>query len=81
MGALSIVLGAVGLFGLVMLVVDPAWTTVDLLPDGIWERVAVYAILAWELLAGVAVIRTAGLRRAAHLHTGTNGRRAERSAA
>ena len=80
-GALSIVLGAVGLFGLVMLVVDPAWTTVDLLPDGIWERVAVYAILAWELLAGVAVIRAAGLRRAAHLHADTNGRRAERSAA
>lgn len=80
-GALSIALGAVGLVGLVMLVVDPAWTTVDLLPDGIWERVAVYAILAWELLAGVAVIRAAGLRRAAHLHADTNGRRAERSAA
>ncbi|WIE60124.1 DUF998 domain-containing protein [Curtobacterium sp. MCLR17_032] len=79
-GVLSVALGAIGLVGLVMLVVDPAWTAVDLLPDGVWERAAVYAILAWELLAGVAVLSTAG-SRTDRVHTGTNGRLAERSAA
>jgi hypothetical membrane protein len=57
-GAASIVLGVAGVVGLVMLEVDSGSSSVALLPDGVWERVAVYAVLAWDLLAGVTLLAT-----------------------
>ncbi|WP_256335904.1 DUF998 domain-containing protein [Microbacterium sp. cf332] len=58
LGTTSIALGVVGLVNLVMLLVDSNSTAVDLLPDGVWERLAVYAILAWELLVGTVTLAT-----------------------
>lgn len=49
----SVLLGVVGLVGLVMLEVDSTSSTIDLLPDGVWERSAVYTIMVWELLTGI----------------------------
>jgi hypothetical membrane protein len=54
----SVLLGAVGLVGLVMLEVDSMSSTIDLLPDGVWERSAVYAIIVWELLTGILLLAT-----------------------
>jgi len=58
LGSASIALGVVGLVGLVMLLVDSNSTAISLLPDGVWERAAVYAILVWELLVGVTALPT-----------------------
>lgn len=58
LGTASITLGLVGLAGLAMLVIDSNSVAFDLLPDGVWERLSVYAILAWELLVGVAALAT-----------------------
>lgn len=52
----SVVLGTVGLVALVMLVVDSGSSAIDLLPDGVWERGAVYTLIAWELLSAVVVL-------------------------
>jgi hypothetical membrane protein len=52
----SIVLGAVGIVGLVMLQIDSRTTVVDILPDGVWERVAVYTVTAWQLLTGLVLL-------------------------
>lgn len=57
-GTASVVLGIAGVVGLVMLEVDSGSSSIDLLPDGVWERVAVYAVLAWDLLAGITLLRT-----------------------
>jgi hypothetical membrane protein len=53
---LGLVLGALGLLGLLMLQLDSRLPGVDLLPDGVWERVSVYAITAWQLTTGVALL-------------------------
>jgi len=53
----STVLGVVGLIGLVLLLVDSGSTAIDLLPDGVWERIAVYAIIVWQLVTGVVLLR------------------------
>jgi hypothetical membrane protein len=55
--AISMTLGVVGLIGLVMLQVDARIAGVDILPDGTWERIAVYTVTAWQLLTGVLLIR------------------------
>ncbi|MEH3089004.1 MAG: DUF998 domain-containing protein [Microbacterium arborescens] len=60
LGTASVVLGVAGLIGLVGLLVDSNSTAIDLLPDGVWERAAVYSIIAWELLAGVTALATRG---------------------
>jgi len=60
--ALSLALGVVGIVSVVMLVVDSGTTTIDLLPDGVWERLSVYTIQAWELVAATATL--VWLRRA-----------------
>jgi hypothetical membrane protein len=60
---ISIMLGAVGLIALVMLRVDAGTTSIDLLPDGTWERIAVYTVTAWELLTGVVLLRRAAGER------------------
>lgn len=52
----SIALGVIGLFGLAMLQIDAGTTTVDLLPDGVWERIAVYAVTAWQLMTGTVLL-------------------------
>ncbi|WP_307224483.1 DUF998 domain-containing protein [Microbacterium arborescens] len=65
-GPASIMLGVIGLVGLVMLQVDSASTTVDILPDGVWERVAVYAILAWELMVGISALAINTQKRRRH---------------
>ncbi|WP_223359154.1 DUF998 domain-containing protein [Leifsonia sp. ZF2019] len=64
LGSTSIALGVVGIVGLVMLLVDSTSSTIDLLPDGVWERMAVYTILAWELLAGITALATPSRRPA-----------------
>jgi hypothetical membrane protein len=56
---ISIALGAVGLLGLVMLRIDASTTGIDLLPDGTWERIAVYTVTVWQLLTGVLLLRRA----------------------
>ncbi|GAA0420908.1 hypothetical protein GCM10009543_14800 [Leifsonia naganoensis] len=60
-GMVSLALGIIGLVSLVMLEVDSSSATIDLLPDGVWERGSVYSILVWELVAGAATL--IGLRR------------------
>lgn len=62
LGSASIILGVVGLIGLTMLIVDSGSTVIDLLPDGTWERIAVYAILVWEALVGITALATARSR-------------------
>ncbi len=58
LGSASVALGALGLVGLVMLLIDSNSSAISLLPDGVWERIAVYAILVWELLVGITVLAT-----------------------
>jgi len=58
LGSASVSLGILGLVGLVMLLVDSNSTAITLLPDGVWERLAVDTILAWELLVGITVLAT-----------------------
>ncbi|MBO0983702.1 DUF998 domain-containing protein [Rathayibacter sp. SD072] len=55
----SIALGVLGLAGLVLLRVDSGSASIDLLPDGVWERIAVYAITAWQVVTGVGLLRRA----------------------
>ncbi|MWV48863.1 DUF998 domain-containing protein [Rathayibacter sp. VKM Ac-2803] len=57
-GVVGIVLGAVGLLGLVLLRVDSGSTALDLLPDGVWERLAVYTVTAWQLTTGIVLLRS-----------------------
>ena len=52
----SIGLGAVGIACLIVLIVDGASGT-RVLPVGLVERGSVYSIIAWELMAGVAILR------------------------
>jgi hypothetical membrane protein len=56
LGSASVALGVIGLLGLVMLLVDSNSAAFTLLADGVWERIAVYTILAWELLVGVTAL-------------------------
>lgn len=66
LGGWSIALGAVGLFGMLMLQVDVRFLPATLLEDGVWERMTFYAILAWEMLVGTLVLRYAGAQRWRH---------------
>ncbi|WP_113903246.1 MULTISPECIES: DUF998 domain-containing protein [Brevibacterium] len=53
----GIVLGTLGLLGLIMLQVDVRVLSMTLLPDGVWERMTFYAILVWQLIAGIVFLR------------------------
>ena len=53
-GVACLVLGLTGLLAAVALVLG---SRIDLLADGTWERLAVYAITAFELLLGAALLR------------------------
>lgn len=55
-GTACVTLGVVGLLGTVALVLDSGSTAVDVLPDGVWERLAVYTVTAFELLVGVTTL-------------------------
>ncbi|MCK5892802.1 MAG: DUF998 domain-containing protein [Aeromicrobium sp.] len=55
-GTVCVALGVVGLLSTLGLVLDSGSTTVTLLPDGVWERLAVYTVTAFELLIGVAAL-------------------------
>lgn len=49
---ISAILGLLGLISLAMLVIDSSSTAVNVFPDGVWERAAVYAVIVWELVTG-----------------------------
>jgi hypothetical membrane protein len=55
----SIGLGVAGIAWLAVLIIDGANGS-RLLPAGLVERGAVYPIIAWELMAGVAILRRRG---------------------
>lgn len=55
-GVLSIVIGLVGIFGIVMLQIDVRAMPGTLLPDGVWERIGMYAIVAWEVIVGIVLL-------------------------
>lgn len=52
----SVGLGILGILSLVMLEVDSSSTAINFFPDGVWERGAVYTVIAWELLTGVLLL-------------------------
>lgn len=56
LGATCITLGAVGLLATLALVLDSGSTDVDVLADGVWERLAVYTVTAFELLIGATTL-------------------------
>jgi hypothetical membrane protein len=51
-----------GFSSLVMLVIDSATTTIDVLPSGVWERGSVYSITLWQLLTAACLLTDAGGR-------------------
>ena len=56
LGTVCVTLGVVGLLAALALVLDSGSSSVDVLPDGVWERLAVYTITVFELLLGVATL-------------------------
>ncbi|PCC49162.1 DUF998 domain-containing protein [Brevibacterium aurantiacum] len=56
LGVISIVFGLIGILGIVMLQGDVRAVPGTLLPDGAWERIGMYAIIAWELAFGIALL-------------------------
>ncbi|WP_229052341.1 DUF998 domain-containing protein [Aeromicrobium sp. Leaf350] len=56
LGAAFVALGVVGIVSVVALVLDSGSSSVDLLPDGVWERLAVYTITAFELTLGATIL-------------------------
>jgi hypothetical membrane protein len=52
-------LAALGILCLVMLRIDSVTQTVNMLPNGAWERGSIYSIIAWQLLTA-AVVGAAG---------------------
>ncbi|GAA1749257.1 hypothetical protein GCM10009710_31600 [Aeromicrobium alkaliterrae] len=61
LGTVCLLLGVVGLLAVTALLVDGGSSSVDVLPDGVWERISVYTITAAELLLGVVTL--VGARR------------------
>lgn len=54
--AVSIALGVLGLLCLAMLLIDRGSATVNLLPEGAWERGSVYTVTVWEILTGICLL-------------------------
>ena len=52
----SIVLPVLAAIALAMLAVAHGRSTVIVVPDGVWERLSVYAITAWELLTAICLL-------------------------
>lgn len=63
-GVLSVVIGLVGILGIVMLQIDVRAIPGTVLADGIWERIGMYAIVVWELIAGVFLLFDQKVHRA-----------------
>lgn len=63
-GVLSIVIGLVGILGIVMLQVDVRALPGTVLADGIWERIGMYAIVVWEVIVGIFLLRDQKIHRA-----------------
>lgn len=63
LGVVSILLGVIGFLGIVMLEIDVRAVSGTILPDGIWERIGFYAIIAWDLVMGTALLRGASRSR------------------
>jgi hypothetical membrane protein len=59
----SVALGAIGILSLVMLEIDSSTTAINVFPDGVWERAAVYTVIAWELMTGFTLLGAAARRR------------------
>lgn len=55
-GVTSIAIGLIGILGIVMLQVDVRAVPGILLPDGVWERIGMYAIIAWEVFFGIVLL-------------------------
>lgn len=55
-GLVSIGIGLIGILGIVMLQADVRVVPGTLLPDGVWERIGMYAIVAWEVTAGIVLL-------------------------
>jgi hypothetical membrane protein len=60
---ISKLLAALGLLSLLMLMINSATSTANLLPNGAWERGSVYSITAWQLLTAACLL--SGPRQAA----------------
>ena len=56
MGFLSVVIGAIGILGIVMLQIDARVIPGTLLPDGVWERIGMYSIVVWEVFFAVVLL-------------------------
>jgi hypothetical membrane protein len=54
--AVSLALGSLGLVCLGMLLVDRGSTTINLLPEGTWERGSVYTVTILEIFTGVCLL-------------------------
>lgn len=53
----SELVAVLGLLSLVMVVVNSATDTANLLPSGAWERGSVYSIIGWQLLTAACLLR------------------------
>jgi len=52
----TVVWGLIGLVSILMLFVDTHDAALTLLPDGTWERLAVYPLMTWEIVTGAIVL-------------------------
>ncbi|WP_346034977.1 DUF998 domain-containing protein [Brevibacterium picturae] len=55
-GVMSLVIGLIGILGIVMLQIDVRAVPRTVLPDGVWERIGMYAIIVWEIGYGAVLL-------------------------
>lgn len=53
---ISIAIGLIGILGIIMLQVDVRAIPRTLLPDGVWERIGMYAVVTWEMFFGAVLL-------------------------
>ena len=63
LGVVGIVLGVIGFLGIVMLEIDVRAVPGTILPDGVWERIGFYAVIAWDVVMGAALLKGAARSR------------------
>lgn len=56
-GVTSVLLGIIGALGIVFLQIDARALPATVLPDGIWERIGMYAIIVWEMFLGIVLLQ------------------------
>lgn len=54
-GVTSILFGLIGILGIVLLQIDVRILPGTVLPDGVWERTGMYAIVVWEVFFGTVL--------------------------